>query len=362
MEQILQPMTASFESNGGSHVAAQLLLRGQTINRPANPERSGYYFSGWYRDNDNFASPWNFDLVPPGNITLYAKWDAWALLTGITIRQQPANLTYTHGDALDLTGLEVTLTFDDDTSEDITLAYFSARNISTNPAHGEALVRSLHDGKTVTVSTGAFSAVTNALTIYRAAGADVNAPTVNFVTADSITINAVTAPATGQAVEFAVSTSDDGTGLSAWQSGLTFYGLDLDKTYFVYARSAKNENFYAGTPGVSGPVTLAQTSGSITLVLQDFIDHAPSLAAIRISITGSDRPYTYVVSVDPSGFDANPPVAWAISGTDVTGTGSYFTVDARDTRYNTVGTRQLTVRVYRDGIPYQGTVFVHIYP
>ena len=362
MGQILQPKTASFESNGGSPVAEQTLFRGETINRPANPLRSGYNFSGWYRDNDNFAALWNFDLVPPGDITLYARWEAEARVIGITIRQQPANLIYTHGDPLDLAGLEVTLIFDDDSIEYVAFADFSARNISADPAHGTALVRAVHGGKPVTVSVGAYRAATSALTVNRAAGAEVAAPTVNFITETSITVNAVAATATGQAVEFAISTAEDGTGLSAWQSGLTFSGLVTDQTYFVYARSAQNQNFYAGAPHVSAPITVVQTTGSITLTVQDFIDHAPSLAEVHVSITGNGLPYTYLVLVDPYGFDANPPVAWAISGTDVTGTGPSFTVDARDTRYNTVGTRQLTVRVYKGGIPYQGTVLVHIAP
>jgi hypothetical protein len=86
-------------------------------------------------------------------------------VTDITIKTQPARLTYTHGDPLDLTGLVVTLAYDDGTTEDAALAGFASKNITTNPANGAALSVTEHNGRPVVVSYGSKTANTHNLTI-----------------------------------------------------------------------------------------------------------------------------------------------------------------------------------------------------
>jgi formylglycine-generating enzyme required for sulfatase activity/uncharacterized protein YjdB len=121
------------------------------------------------------------------------------------------------------------------------------------------------DTVTITVTTvdGGFTAAC-VVTINKDEGAAVSAPTVNgSPTRDSITVNAVSPPANGQSVEYAISTESNGTGLSAWQSGTTFTGLNAGTIYYVYARSASDSYHYnAGTPSVSVGITTA--GGSIT--------------------------------------------------------------------------------------------------
>lgn len=49
--------------------------KGKTFEAPADPTRSGYIFSGWYKDVSH-QEEWNFDKdVLEKNMTLYAKWD-----------------------------------------------------------------------------------------------------------------------------------------------------------------------------------------------------------------------------------------------------------------------------------------------
>src|SRR5690606_14355369 len=66
-----------FESNGGSAVDEIEVDYGQTISAPDEPEREGYAFAGWYKE-DGLTEAWNFDTdtIPANNITLYAKWEA----------------------------------------------------------------------------------------------------------------------------------------------------------------------------------------------------------------------------------------------------------------------------------------------
>ncbi|MGI6612074.1 MAG: InlB B-repeat-containing protein [Candidatus Nanosyncoccaceae bacterium] len=60
-------------------------------------------------------------------------------VTSIDIKSPPATTTYTDGDNLDLTGLEVTLNKSNSTSEDVALANFATNGLSTNPANGATL-------------------------------------------------------------------------------------------------------------------------------------------------------------------------------------------------------------------------------
>jgi len=85
----------------------------------------------------------------------------------IEIQTQPTYLKYTHGDALDLTGLSVILTHDDNTTEIVKFADFGDI-IYANPPNGETLSRTLHNGKPVKVSTGIHNAYTDVLTVNKA--------------------------------------------------------------------------------------------------------------------------------------------------------------------------------------------------
>jgi len=85
----------------------------------------------------------------------------------IAIKTQPAKLTYTHGDTLDLTGLEVTLTYDDSTTENVAVADFTDEHITTKPEQGASLVHVTHDGKPVTIRC-LESCTTSDLTVHKA--------------------------------------------------------------------------------------------------------------------------------------------------------------------------------------------------
>ena len=69
--------TVTFDSDGGSTVAAQRILRGQKAQRPAAPTKDGYTFIGWYNKADlqyiNLPE-WNFDYPVFENMELVAQW------------------------------------------------------------------------------------------------------------------------------------------------------------------------------------------------------------------------------------------------------------------------------------------------
>jgi len=73
---------------------------------------------------------------------------------GIAIKNQPITLTYTHDDPLDLTGLVVTLTYDDKTTEDVAASRFADTNITANPSQGNSLVCSKNNSQPVVITYG----------------------------------------------------------------------------------------------------------------------------------------------------------------------------------------------------------------
>ncbi|MDR1386574.1 MAG: hypothetical protein LBJ44_03085 [Propionibacteriaceae bacterium] len=69
------------------------------------------------------------------------------------VKSPPAQTAYTVGQALDLTGLVVTLSYDDGADEEVEQAGLAARGLATSLAHGAALAAE-HDGHVLTL-TGA---------------------------------------------------------------------------------------------------------------------------------------------------------------------------------------------------------------
>jgi uncharacterized repeat protein (TIGR02543 family) len=66
--------TVTFNSQGGSPVAAVLVNAGSPVTQPSpNPDLSGSYFGGWYTD-PACTVLWNFSSPVTANVTLYAKW------------------------------------------------------------------------------------------------------------------------------------------------------------------------------------------------------------------------------------------------------------------------------------------------
>lgn len=80
--------TVTFEANGGSETAPFTdIAPGSTITKPQDPEKEGYVFKGWYKEN-SFETQWDFDLDQVNsNLTLFAKWDE--------ILTPPSNVAYT---------------------------------------------------------------------------------------------------------------------------------------------------------------------------------------------------------------------------------------------------------------------------
>ena len=73
-EEIKHEYTVSFNTNGGGLISDQLVQYGGLVIEPELPSKSGYFFGGWYTDEE-LLSGWDFlnDTMPQENLILNAR-------------------------------------------------------------------------------------------------------------------------------------------------------------------------------------------------------------------------------------------------------------------------------------------------
>ncbi|MCR5357553.1 MAG: InlB B-repeat-containing protein [Lachnospiraceae bacterium] len=90
----VETYTCTFETNGGSPIEPQTVVKNGFVTEPEPPVKSRYKFEGWYRDAE-LDQKWKFktDKVN-SNITLYAKWkvDEKQLLSSVELDKESLTL------------------------------------------------------------------------------------------------------------------------------------------------------------------------------------------------------------------------------------------------------------------------------
>lgn len=66
--------TVTFNSNGGTTVAAKTVREGGNVAVPTAPTKAGRVFNGWYAD-EALTTQFNFGSIITSNTTIYAKWE-----------------------------------------------------------------------------------------------------------------------------------------------------------------------------------------------------------------------------------------------------------------------------------------------
>jgi len=204
-------------------------------------------------------------------------------VTKIEIKTPPSKLTYTHGETLDLTGLEVTLTFVlPDQPEDIEFENFHTRNITTVPAHTNRLVHLDHHGKPITIKGGGEEVETaNNLTVNPkvVSSSDVTVDPINDQTYDGKAIKPVVTVKDGATVleldtDYTVTyASNTDAGTNTAKVTITGIGNYTDSTDVYFTINPKVITFvvdaidpliYNGSPHTP---TVTVKDGSTTLAL-----------------------------------------------------------------------------------------------
>lgn len=65
--------TVTFNTDGGSAVAAQTVTSGAKATKPVDPAKEGFTFDGWYKDAA-FTTAFDFNTAINSDVTVYAKW------------------------------------------------------------------------------------------------------------------------------------------------------------------------------------------------------------------------------------------------------------------------------------------------
>ena len=74
-EDVKQTYIVSFNSNGGSAVASQVVEKNGKATQPVNPTKDGYTFDGWYTLASG-GQKFDFNTAITENVILYAHWSA----------------------------------------------------------------------------------------------------------------------------------------------------------------------------------------------------------------------------------------------------------------------------------------------
>ena len=65
----------TFDTNGGSAVSKHTVTHNTAVTKPADPQKDGYVFAGWFADKE-LNNEYDFSAKVTKDITLYAKWDS----------------------------------------------------------------------------------------------------------------------------------------------------------------------------------------------------------------------------------------------------------------------------------------------
>ncbi len=90
----------TFDSNGGSEVAAVTIKENEKLEKPEDPTREGYIFGGWYHNEELY----DFDLPVKQDMTLEAEWAlegvATTPVTGVKLSAESISLGINGAEAL----------------------------------------------------------------------------------------------------------------------------------------------------------------------------------------------------------------------------------------------------------------------
>jgi len=264
-----QSRTVTFNLNGATGTAptTETVINGSTIAAPAEVfTRLGYISDGkWYTSSTGTTEFKFGETQVTSNITLYLKWTAAKVTIDTEVlaagkMNEPysdkfeASIEQNAGGTIKYSRSSGTLPAGLTLAEDGT--------ISGTPTQIGTFSYTVNAQNFVEGTTSAITSVQKAFSIIIApADGEVITGTATLAskTHNSITITALAAPSNGQAVEYAISTSNIAPE-TGWQTTLFFGNLLPNTSYNIFARAKSNANY--GT-GVASLVLTEATNGIV---------------------------------------------------------------------------------------------------
>jgi len=217
--------------------------------------KTGYTLHGVTTDFFNVAGAKSVsNAVNSGVITAVFPKTETNYVTDIKIEKQPAKLIYMQGDELSLSGLAVTLTYNDATKEEnLSYVHLPLKSITTDPEDGEKLDFTKHNGKPIKIAYGkiAYSDL-----IYTTNNLDINTPT-----AEDFEINGLTQEYDGSPKTVDITRKEGkSTGtITVKYNGSTTAPSDVG-TYTVTFDVAAVTNFNAASGLSTGSLTIEKST------------------------------------------------------------------------------------------------------
>ena len=183
------------------------------LGNTGNLAKTGFTFGGWNTlaegTGDSYDEGDTFEITD--DITLYAKWNA-KTITGLSYTGTPTKTNYEGGESFDPTGLTVTATFNDASSEDVTTSVVWTPDPLTK---GTTSVTGTYMGLTINVGgltvTAAPGSEENPYTVAQAIAATPATGTSDDVYIHGIVSAFQNTTVTGDGSNYRYFISDDGT-------------------------------------------------------------------------------------------------------------------------------------------------------
>jgi len=235
-------------------------------------------------------------------------------------------------------------------------------NITPKAIASQGIITILYNGSTeLPISAGTYTVTFNV-----AASSIWNA--VNGLPSGTLTISPKTITITGVS---ATNRNYDGTTTIILNGGTLVGVLAGDSVDFVLGNGTMSDSSAGNNKAVSTTIQLIGSNAnnytliqpnditvnitameSFTLTFAQIIDATPAILNQTISRTGSNKTVTLIIN-NPSQYSS---ISWYVTGTNVSGNGTSFTLDATNPVYSRIGEYFLTVEVWKDGKPYNKTI------
>jgi uncharacterized repeat protein (TIGR02543 family) len=292
----------AFDKNGGDTEASpptkMVTSPATTIDElPTPPTRTDHTFTGWNTQADGLGTIFSADTTVTADITVYAQW--LIVPPGSFVVTFDRNGGDTDADPVSKVVASPATAIDTLPAPPTRAGYdFTGWNTEANG-----------DGTVFTAATP----VTADITVYAQwelsqveppppppqenGAALTGSLTSQQVTHESISLNPINAPGNGQAVEYAISTTNS-TPSSGWQSDGLFTGLQASTTYYVFARAKANDTYGAGQ-AISAAIATSAAPGPVQIIPAEIVTfESDSVGKTYESARGGSSP-TVAVAADP---------------------------------------------------------------
>lgn len=319
----------TFDTRGGSTVAALKVDKDGRIPKPADPTKEGYIFDGWYYNGELF----DFNTKVTGDITLEARWRAGdaneAAVTGVTLNQ--TTLAMKPDETATLIA-----TVQPSDAKDKSLTWESSdESIVTVDENGN--IRAIKAGTatiTVTTKDGGYKAtatITVTKDIVPVSGVSLDKTTLNLATGSSTTLKATVKPS------------------DATNKGLTWKSSDPSIV------SVDKNGKITGKKEGTATITVTTSDGSYTATVKVTVKDQP---VTSIGVSGNKTmtvggTQTLKLTIKPSNA-SNKGVTWKSSNTAVATVDKNGKVTAKGT-----GTVTITATA-KDGSGKSGSITITV--